>query len=489
MTTPTTEFNKVDGNTGVTRPAATGICALVSPCATGAAEVAAGFANREAVRSTNGNGHGLQFADYIMAQSKKNLVLVKPQTSTAAVYSAITKTGAGTATPVAGGTAPLDEYSVTIDFPAGGTVGSAGMTWRYSVNGSDYSLPQAIGTATSVTIPGTGITVSLGTGTIVAATKLTFTTTSAKMTNTDLVNSLEALRVTTQPYESILLDMVADDATVTLCNTWLQTLNKRGKFPTIVLTARARNAGESEAAYLTALSALFSPSISTDIVVCADVADNTSAVDGRTYARPAGLFVMGRGMSIPLGQDAAYVATGALPGCRITDALGNPKYHDENNFPGLDDVRITTLRTIDGFDGVYITNAKLVSSTGSDYVFWQHARTMNRGCAIAYQVLTKQLSKGVKKKREPGPNGERYIAEAEAQMLETLANAPIAAELVTPGMVDDMRVIISRTDDIRSNQGATITVYLQSVALGYVKKFSVFVSYVTAIAAPTPAAG
>lgn len=416
-----------------------------------------------------------------MAVAGKPTLLIRSDASIDGDYSAITKTGSGTATITAGGSDPVDDFDVVVEFPAGGTVGAAGITYRYSLNGGKtFSKVFALGVEESLMIPGTGISLELGTGTIAAKQRVMFTTTGPANQNDDLPDALEALRVTSSPWDAALIDVEADDETVAICDLFLEELaSKRGKFRTIVLTARPRGASETPAQYKEALDATFDAAASTDVLVCADRADVVSLIRGISTARPTGLFVAARGMKIPIGRDAAYVNDGPLKGAKITDDRGNPKHHDESNFPGLDDLRLTTLRTFDGFPGVYITNARLLSPTGSDYVYWQHARVINRACEIAWQVLTQQLSLGVKADETPGPNDERYIAEESAQLVEGLANDAIRREL--GAQADDLLFRLSRTDDISSNEGAEINASLEVVSLSYVKKWKVAAGYTKAI--------
>ncbi len=105
---------------------------------------------------------------------------------------------------------------------------------------------------------------------------------------------------------------------------------------------------------------------------------------------------------------------------------------------------------------------------------------MNRAAEITWQVLTKQLSRGVTKNPQPGPQGERYIADHAAELIEGLVQNAIDPAL--KGKVDDIKFSILRTDDISSNQGASLTCTLESVALAYIKEFVVSVRYVKQIA-------
>ncbi len=481
---PTTEITKIDGQTGVVRPSSTGVCAIVAPAPSGTANIAATYARSSQAVTDYGKGRLTELAAYVMPASGHPAVLVRCDTTTEGAYGTITDDVDGTSAITAGSSKPVDDFDVEIDFPAGGTVGTAGITYRYSLDGGKTrSKALALGTANSITIPDSGVSIALGAGTIVAGDKVSFSTTAPQPTDADLPDALEALRVTSSPWECVLIDQEADDSTVSLVSQWLATLNAKGKFPTAILTARRRDvATETEAQYATALQAIFDAAASTDIVVCADLADIVSTIRGITMRKPVGMFVAGRGMRNPLGRDVAYVADGPLYGSpRITDARNNPKYHDEAKYPGLDDLRLATLRTFEDRQGVYITNAPLLSSNGSDYVYWQHARVINRGCEIAYSILTGQLSAGVDKKPGAGPNNERYIAEKDAQRIEELVNANLYRELIATGQCADIKFTLSRTDDISSNAGATLTGAVESVALAYVKKFSVTAGFVKQI--------
>lgn len=484
---PSAQITKIDGQTGVVRPSAEGVLAIVAASEKGDLDIASSFARTELAIDEFGYGPLTEDAAYVMPVSGKPVVLVRTDASTTAAYGAITGGGAGaggTSVITAAATEPLDEFDVLVEFLTAGTIGVAGITYRYSLDGgTNYSKTLALGTANTLTIPDTGVALALAAGTIVVPRSVSFLTTAPSPTDVELPDSLEALRVTSSPWDAVYIDGESEAATVTIVDLFLKALNARGKFPIAFLNARRRGAAETEAAYKDALAIIFDAAASTDIIVAADVGDVASPIRGITQPRPAGLAVAARVMKIPLGRDPAYVADGPVPGFFITDARNNPKYHDESKYPGLDDLRLATLRTFDGKEGTYITNAPILSSSGSDYVYVQHARVINRGCEIAFQVLTGQLSVGVDKAQKPGPAGQRYIAEKDAQRIEELVNSQIGRELVATGQVADMKFTLSRTDDISSNAGATLTGTVQSVALGYVKKFTVTAGFVKQIGA------
>jgi hypothetical protein len=483
MTTPTVLVRKQDGNTGVVRPGVEGILAIVAAAASGTPNEAAAHNDPSLAFTEFSWGPLTDLAAYAMPETGNPCLLVRPTCTTVGAYGAVTKVGGGTAAPAAtAATYPYDDFDVVLTFPIAGVLGTTGMTYTYSLDGGKTtSAPQALGTALIVTIPDTGISITLGTATqtIFAGEVVTFTTTRPLATNADLPAALEALRVTSSPFEAVVIDCLADDTTVALIATWLLDLNNHGRFPEVFLTFRPMGAAESEATYATAFGAAFNAAACLDVEVCADEGDMISTLRGIKIARPAGFSVAARSMAVPVGTEPAFVDLGPLTGISITDARGNPKHHNEDKTPTLDTLRAVTLRTITGYEGVYITNSNLLSPSGSDFVYLPHARTMNAAASIAFQRLTKQLSRGVTKNPKPGPAGERYIADHAAQLMEGLVQTALNRALA--GQVDDIKFRISRTDDISSNQGAKLTCTVESVSLAYIKKFTVYERFVTQI--------
>lgn len=482
---PSVDIQKTDGNTGVVRPSSTGVLAIIAPSEKGTANQPTAITRAQTAVDVFGYGPLSEWASYVLPVAAKPVLLVNPTAATAGAYGTVTQSsGGGTTVITAGGTSPLDAFNVKIEFLAGGTVGVTGITYRESLDGGvSFSAAKALGTATSILIPNTGVTLAIGAGTVVAGETAAVVTTAPAFNGTDLVASLEALRVTSSPWEALLLDI---DATATLIgqvDAFLASLEPSGKYRFAVMNARARNVGESETSYKDALATLFAAAASTRVIVCADGADVVSSVRGIAAYRPTSLGLAARLMKIDMGTDAAYVGDGPLPGFTILDERANPKYHDELLYPGIDDLRLASLRSFHGREGAFVTNTRVISPTGSDYQYAQHVRCMNRACELAYEVLTQQLSRGVDKNPKPGPGGARYILEEDAQLLEGLVQVQLNRELVTPRRVSAARFSLSRTDDIGSNGPATLTGDLEIEARAYVKKFAVTAKYTKQIAA------
>lgn len=481
---PTVVATRADGSTGVT-PTEEDILAIIAPCEKGATNTPASFTRREDARAEHGDGPLVEDLAHCLSIMKKPVVGVRSAASTDGTYSALVKTGAGTATFTAGASKPLDAFNVVLDFPKGGTVEATGITYRTSLDGGvTKSAELALGTDESIVIPGTGITVELGAGTILAGTTVTFTTTAPASTNPDLIAALEGLRVSTLQWEGLLVRGDATSTTVSTLDLWLQDLEARGVFKFAIVCFRPKNAGETDAAYAAAFATAFGGVSSIRVFVCTDGGDLPSLIRGIKQFRASSVGIAARALSIPLGTDPAWVRLGPLPGYEIATDQGMPKYHDEELFPVLDDLRATSLRSMPDRQGVFPTNVRVLSPAGSSYVYLQHVRCMNRGLRLAFFILAGELSRGVAKNPKRGPGGQVYIAETAAQEIEQMVNIAIGKEL--DGQVDEFLFTLSRTDDLGSNEGAVLTGTLDIVALAYVKKFaftSRFVRTITAQAA------
>lgn len=486
MTAPSVDITKIDFQTGSVGPDPDGVLAIISSAGSGPFNTPSGYTVDSQAFTDYGPSPLVEKVSYTLAASGKPVIPIRATTATAAAYGAITETNPGTSTITAGAAVPVDSYPVTVKFLTGGTVGVAGITYQYSLDGVNVSAVQSLGAANTLTIPNfaqggsPGVSFALGAGTILATQSFTCQTTAAQITDADLPASLEALRVTSLPWEAVLVGGPADAGTPGLVDVWLTGLEKVGKFRVGILNTRLKSAGESETTFATAMTTLvatMAPSIR--LCVGTDGGDVTSTLTGLTLPRPTSLALAADAMAIPIGQDPAYVGDGPIPGYVIVDAKGNPKYHNEELYPNLDQLLLSTLRSVNTQKGVYITNGRVFSTVGSDYVFLPHVRTMNRGCEVAYQVLTTQLGKGVGKKPKDPVTGGVYILESDAADIEGLVNT--AVELPLKGQVSAFKFSLSRTDDISANSGAVISGSLAIVALAYIKGIKVIAAFAKSI--------
>jgi hypothetical protein len=488
---PTARIRKSDGNTGAVKRTTQGVLAILAPSSSGTLLLAGTFSRQADLVAAVGIGALPELGAYHMLNAKKPVLAIKTAASVAATTSAVTFVGTGTSIVTESGT-PVDEYEVLVQVLNGGTIGVAGITYRYSLdNGQIWSGVKALGTANTVaalTVPrlnvSSGIGFALAAGTLVTGDSFSCTTKGPQMNAADLLDALEALRVTRLPWEGVLVHGDVTATMVSELDSWLAAREAEGKYRMGWVNTRHKTrpvpSGETEAAFATAMGTLRGTIANTIRIDCGvDGGDVVSPITGLSQARPTALAIASRALSIDVGTDPAWIALGPIPGFKLTDLNGNPKWHDEVNYPGLDDMGFSALRSVNDEDGVFINNANLLSGSGSDYVYDQHARTMNAACEFCQADLQKHLSRGVRKQKPDPTTNAIYILEADASAIDTITTA--GTRKILKGQVTDAAFLLSRTDDISANTGATITGEVQVESLAYIKDFDITSKFVRSV--------
>lgn len=500
MSVPNVNIRKVDFQTGSTAPSPSGICAVIGGAQAGPLNTPQSFSRDGDAFAVFGPAPMVEALSEIIAEPGSSPpIAIRASASAAAAYEAIDVTGmTGTSVPTAGAAVPTDNYPVIITFVKGGTIGAAGIQYTFSLDGGNStSAPTALPTGAApitLTVPNfsrggsPGVSFSLAAGTVVAGDFFRCLTKQAKINDVDLAAALESLRTTTLGYEAILIDEEAGTGTTGLVDAWLAARETEGKFKLAFLNTRLKNQKyvgdgtvETEAAYATAMTTLTnqqSPSIR--LSQATDGAAVTSTLTGLHLPRPAAFKVAAKTLPLQLGVEPAYVALGSLLDAIIVDSQGNPAYHNEAFFPNLDQLLLTTLRSLDGETGVFITNGRIFSQVGSDFVLIPQARTMNRACELSFQILQKQLSRGVGKKPKDPKTGKVYILETDALSIDGLVNPVIQDAL--KNQVQAVQFTLARDDDLSNQAGFIAHAAIAVVSLAYIKGFAVLAGFVRSIA-------
>lgn len=475
---PNVSISKNVFTTGQAPASTTGILAILAACSTGTDNAPGGFSRTDLAVGSYGYGPLTDYFAYEVNVANQPSLLVKGATGFPGTLGAITSSlSTGSGTVGAGGSAPFDNYDVEVVITKNGTVGGSGPEYTYTTDGgASTSGVQALGAASTLTIPNTGVSFAL-TGAFVAGDHWQAFTTRPMLGNTQVTDALTALGNTRLPFEGILIDCSANSSTVGLIDTILSGWEARGVFKFALINSRFKTepepTAESETAYAAALSATFGTSTSIRACVGADGAHVPSPITGWNLKRPTALLLGARAMSIPIGEDPAYVARGPLTGAQISDSNGNPLDHDEDLNPNLDPLRFTSLRSFapGGPQGVYICNANTIQPNGGAFPYLQHIRIMNRACEIAWFTLTTQLSRGVRKNPKKDPvTGVVTIFEPDAALIDSLVNEALIQPL--KGQVSSALFSVSRTDDLNAVP-CIVTGVLSIVALAYIKGFQV----------------
>lgn len=488
MTLPSVTISK-NVFTTVGAPASSiGILAILAGSSTGTALVPGGYSRSDLAVDDYGYGPLTDFAAYDINVSNNPVLLEKINTTYPGSYSTIsTSLGTGTSTVTASSTVlPYDYYNVIVTIVTGGTRGTDGITYTYSVDGGNTTSGlQSLGTSTTLTVPSTGVAFDLGAGTFISGSTWSCFTQRPLANDSDVTAGLDALGTARLPFEGILVDCSATSSTVGLIDTILSGWEGKGIFKFALINTRFKAepepTAESEAAYAASIGATFAASTSIRMCVGADGAHAPSPITGYNLKRPTSLFLAARAMQIPIGEDPAYVARGPLPGAQISDDKGNPFDHDEDLYPNLDALRFTSLRSFapGGPQGVYVCNANTIQPTGGSFPYLQHIRIMNRACEIAWFTLTTQLSRGVRKNPKPDPLTKVVtIFEPDAAVIDSLVVDALTQPLA--GQVSDVSFQLSRTDDMNTVP-CTVNATLSLVALAYIKGFVVQAQFVKSL--------
>lgn len=479
MSLPAVQVSKNTFTTAQAPASTAGILAILAASSTGAALVPGGFSRTDLAVSAYGFGPLTDYGAYDIAIANDPVVLVKSAATFVGTISAITSVpGTGTSVVTNNASAPFDTYNVIVTIVASGTIGVAGITYTYSLDGGNVtSGPQALGTATTLTIPNTGVSLALGAGTLASGATYQAFTGRPMLNDTDVTNGLNVLGTSRIPFEGILIDASCGAGTVGVVDTILAGWEARGMFAFALLNSRFKlepsPATETEAAYATALGALFGNQTSIRVCVGADGGHSASPITGWNLKRPTTMFLAARAMAVPIGEDPAFVGRGALINCQIADSNGNPFDHDEDLFPNLDALRLTTLRSFapGGPQGVYFCNANSIQPSGGAFPYLQHIRLINAACRIAWATLTGNLSRGVRKNLTKDPTtGIVTILESDAAQLETQVNDAMSQTL--KGQVTAYKFTLSRTDDMNAVP-CNVNGLVELQALAYIKGFKV----------------
>ena len=370
-------------------------------------------------------------------------------TTTAPVLSSagslvITKTGSSTPS-INVASAPLDDYQGKILIVAGGTIGQAGITYRTSLDdGRTYGPVTALGTATKIEFG--GVRVDFAGGTLDAGDSVAFWTTAPACSAADMAAAFTALKATAQPWEALAVATPLDTTIAGALDVLMADLEAAGKDRAWIGSWRMPNYDETHAQYVTAFGAAWGAYASPYGygTICAHAAEVVSAVSLRSYRRPVLFAVAPKWISVSEEVNIAQIDApgGPLAGVQITDANGNPKYHDEYTTPGLDDLRALTLRTFPGQSGVFCNRPLLFSSAASDFKISPHRRVFNLFLRAVREYFNHRLNQGLKVAARTG-----FILPSEADEMER--GAYRAAEQLIGGKASSWAVVLDRNVDLR----------------------------------------
>jgi hypothetical protein len=469
MSQPAVTITELDGALGVL-PAGQKLHAAVGVASSGPLDTPAAFARSKDIISTFGAGPLVEYGCGYVEKYSKPILLVRTGQTVVGIEGTLVTSVAGTSVVTLDTTDPNDDYELYFKVIAGGTIGVAGITFQWSLDGGRTLSPvTALGTANTFAFPGSGgVNLDFAAGTLLAGDFVTARTTAPNWNSTELGTALDALKNTTIVWRDVHIVGIIDATAFDLIETKMASLSSSGKPKAWTGNTRKPNIAESEATYAAAMDTIFAAKATTYGQICSGACELTSSVSGRKYLRPVSYAIAALGGSVSEEIDIADVNLGALVGVSIRDVNGNPKHHDESINPGLDDMRFTVLRTWDEVQGVYVNRPRVFSAAGSDFQLVPHRLVMNLGRGALRAYFVRRLNRPILVNKTTGFILEKEALEIEAGAHEAMRAVLMAKPKASGGGFEKGRFVkLSRTDNLLSTK--TLTGQARIIPLAYVE--------------------
>jgi hypothetical protein len=454
------------------------------------------------------SGGPLVEAAALSALAGGTILALRVTTNTLGTATTLVKTISGTAVPTAptldGTNGAWDDYYVKFVAVNGFTLGTAGGFGQVSLDGGRTFGPVLpIGTATTLVIPNTGITLNLGsaTTTYIAGDFFTFSTVAPAWNDAGVLAAVNAFLASQYAVIGIgggHLVGVAAGADASTIEGYLDTAATNSFLYTrLLMSARDAHAptawggaGETEAAWMAAIQADYSAVSARRVGAAAAYWNMPSAFPNTVagaprYRRSVAWAWAQRQVTIPPQRHAGRVSDGSLSAI-VVDPTKDPQdgfvYHDERINPGLDYLiagsggRFASTLTRIGYPGVFLSNPLAMAPLGSNYYLIPLGNVIDVTCDIVFQTGQLFINSDVRL----NPNGTIY--ENDAQAIEATIAGQINAlqfgtrqisQPVIPGPGGG--VTVDRTWNVQANNSLKITV--QVVSRGYVLSETVTVGF------------
>lgn len=436
------------------------------------------------------------------------VLAIRATTATPGVAGTVTKSGTGTSVITVTGT-PVDTYYVKVLFTTSNagsaTVGTASPAIYAQVSldaGRNYGLPISLGTATTLALTGTGLSLSFAAGTIVNNDYITFGTTEPQWSTAGIQAALNAFQASQYGVVGVGSVHIVGGGTAsgmtgaqaTTIQGYLDTL-ATGYIPTRAF-ASARDAspaaawggtGETEPTWMAALQTDYSSTAARRICPAAAYWNVQSAFPSPqifgapAYRRSVAWLAAARQVVVPPQRHLGRVKDGALSGL-VVDPTKDPAdgfiYHDERINPGLDYIiagtggRFMSTMTRTGLAGVYITNPLTAAPLGSDFFLMPLGLVMDVFSSIIHTVGQQNIDDDIR------TNANGTIYENDARAIEAILANSVNSVLWAQKMISQpvgagpaagasgSAIIVDRTVNVKSTNNVVLTG--QIISRGYI---------------------
>lgn len=477
MPTGDVELTILDGGGSTVIVPASSVQVVIGTCSSGTAAQIVASRNPNTLAATVGYGPAVDAA--AMAINAGGTVLfMKAATTTPGVASAVVTTGGGTSVVTVTG-APFDSYLVKVVCTAAGTIATAGIRIKISLDaGRTYGPEIAIGTAVTYAITGTNLTLAFAAGTFLLGQTHTFGCTEPLAADAGVQACLVALEAS--PYAitgwgSMHIVGTRAGASASVVQGYLDTMVTTKTFTRAILEARDvilpvayGGAGETEATWYAAVATDYSAVSAKRICAVAGNYNMKSAFPvaaaGTPVMRRNGAFALAaRQVTLKPQTHAGRTSDGALSQI-IIDPVNDPNdgfvYHDDFASPALDVARFTSFRRRKGKPGFFVKNPNLMSPAGSVFTMLPYGNVMDVGCSLLDQTHAFYINSDI----QLNTNGT--INESFAKYLEGIVRGALRDNMLAKSMISSFSYAIDRTNNVRTT--STVNFSATLFARGYI---------------------
>lgn len=452
--------------------AVTNIPVVVGACSSGTANSYSRFSDPKALIDAHGQGPAVEYAALLLTLTGGPVGFVRSTADVAASNTAVTASGGGPAITVAGDS--NDDYNCRVTIVKGGALGTA--TFNYTLNATagleeaelSFSPTIVVPSGGTYAIPNTGLTLTFAAGTYVADETYSWDSECAGFDATNLGTAVDAVDATSTAWDFIVAvtsltngDPTTGAGLATALQSKLAAMSVASKYRAGMISA-ARNDADPESDFTSVVADRLLVDYGSVRMLSA------KPIVGRAFADMAGT------IAYAIRASGSLVSTDLkrVPGNGLQDGGALPNvvkiYKDERIVAtGLDDIKISTLTTYEGSPGFYITQGRIKSADGSDYVYWPLRRIMDVLCTTVHDIQQTFIGRSVR------TNDDGTIDERDALRLEAEVQDAIEAKLISPrnaegtdGHVSAVRYQIDRTNNI--NTTSTVISTTGARPLGYI---------------------
>lgn len=375
-----------------------------------------------------------------------------------------------------------DDYFVMMKCVTSGTRGTAGVQVQISLDaGRTFGPVLNLGTATTLAIPNTGITINLGAGTLVAGDYWRFSTVGPSGDDAGVsaaIAKLSASQYAIAGWGSMhIVRGLLGASSTNVANDQSAVEGMTAQFIYTRSITDARDAlaptawggsGESEAVWMAAISTAFGATNAKRVCVGAGAYNTPSAYPNAygglpSYRRPLGWSDAVRRTAVPPQRRGGRVKDGSLVTITVnpaTDPGDGFIYHDERVSPGLDAARFMSCITWPKKQGFYICHENLMAPNGSQYSDLTLGNVIDVACDIAYAEGVEEIGDDLLLTS----TGTLYPTDAIE--LSGEITQQLTADMTNQAMCSQAWAVVSQTANVAATENIPIAVSV--IPRGYV---------------------